>query len=51
MLVTQFELILKIGLLRRQLQEKNELSKSILTIITTSMVKVDQNTEIYTFQF
>ena len=40
MLVIQFELILKIGLLRRQLQEKNVLSKSILTIITTSMVKV-----------
>ena len=40
MLVIQFELILKIELQRRQLQEKNELSKSILTIITTSIVKV-----------
>ena len=50
MLVIQFELILKIGLQRRQLQEKNELSKSILTIITTSMVKVvSKHTEIDNF--
>jgi hypothetical protein len=40
MLVIQFELILKIGLQRRQLQEKMNYQKSILTIITTSMVKV-----------
>ena len=31
--------------------KKNHVKIFSLTIITTSMVKVDQNTEIYTFQF